>query len=135
VQLRAYAVTNGGLVLASPIDIVFDEMNVLQPDIVVFSAARLHLIDLDQPIRVAPDAAVEILSPSTSRHDCGRKLRWYERLGVAEYWIVNPAARQVEVRSLVSGRYGVTSRAESDETFTSQALAGFSCAVASLLPN
>ena len=134
IALREYVRRQGGLVLVSPIDIVLDELNVLQPDIVVFTAARRHLVDVDRPIRVAPDVAIEVLSPSTARHDRGRKLQWFERFGVPEYWIVDPAAERVEVRALLEGRYRVGANAGKDETFTSKALPEFSCAVATLLP-
>ena len=58
----------------SPIDIVFSEHDVLQPDVVFFGPARAHLIDLHTAIRYAPDLCVEILSPSTEATDRGRKL-------------------------------------------------------------
>jgi len=43
--LRAYTRGAGGFVVVSPIDIVFTDHDVLQPDIVFFSAARAHLVD------------------------------------------------------------------------------------------
>ncbi len=40
--------------------------------------------------------AVEVLSPSTARHDHVTKRRVYQQEGVDEYWIVDPDARTVE---------------------------------------
>jgi Uma2 family endonuclease len=40
---------------------------------------------------------IEILSPSTARRDRTVKRALYQRQGVAEYWIVDLDARQVEV--------------------------------------
>jgi len=40
---------------------------------------------------------IEILSPSTTSVDRGRKRRLYGEEGVAEYWIVDPKRRQIEV--------------------------------------
>ena len=45
----------------------------------------------------APDMVIEILSPSTRRHDRLVKLGLYQRAGVREYWIVNPDEQTVQV--------------------------------------
>jgi len=53
----------------------------------------------------APDLAVEVLSPSSARNDRGRKKDVYEKHGVREYWIVNPADRSLEQYVLEDGRF------------------------------
>ena len=56
----------------------------------------------------APDLIVEVLSPSTQRHDRLTKYNLYERAGVREYWIVSPEERTVQVSVLqADGRYRV----------------------------
>lgn len=52
----------------------------------------------------APDFIVEILSPSTRRHDRLVKLMLYQRAGVREYWIVNPEEETVQVFLLEDGK-------------------------------
>ena len=51
----------------------------------------------------APDLVVEILSPSTQRHDRLVKLDLYQRAGVREYWIVDPDSSTVQVFMLKNG--------------------------------
>jgi Uma2 family endonuclease len=48
---------------------------------------------------------VEILSPLTSRKDQNEKFRLYERAGVREYWVVDPAALSIWVYRLKEGRF------------------------------
>ena len=45
----------------------------------------------------APDLVVEILLPSTASRDYREKFDIYETHGVREYWIVEPAARYIDV--------------------------------------
>ena len=54
----------------------------------------------------APDMVIEILSPSTRRHDLAVKYRLYQRAGVREYWIVDPDGKTVQVFRLEDGFYG-----------------------------
>ena len=53
----------------------------------------------------APDLVIEILSPSTRRHDIRTKTNLYQRAGVREYWIVSPEENMVQVFLLEDGRY------------------------------
>ena len=51
----------------------------------------------------APDLIIEILSPSTRRHDRLVKLNLYQRAGVLEYWMVDPDNQSVQVFTLDGG--------------------------------
>ena len=53
----------------------------------------------------APDLVVEVLSLSTARRDKGHKKTVYERCGVREYWIVDPAGRSIEQYVLEDGAF------------------------------
>ena len=48
---------------------------------------------------------IEVTSPSTARYDKLLKFNLYQRAGVREYWIVDPAARVVSVYTLKDGYY------------------------------
>jgi Uma2 family endonuclease len=56
----------------------------------------------------APDLIIEILSPSTARVDLMVKFDLYQRIGVREYWIVDPERRLVHVHHLTNGAYTTT---------------------------
>jgi Uma2 family endonuclease len=62
----------------------------------------------------APDFIIEILSPSTSQVDLKVKFELYQRIGVREYWIVDPKLRQVYVHLLTNGAYTTTTYNETD---------------------
>ena len=77
-----------------------DVDTVVEPDItVVCDRDKLD----DHGCKGAPDMVVEILSPSTQRHDRLVKLGLYQRAGVREYWIVSPEERAVQVFTLSNG--------------------------------
>ena len=82
---------------------LFAEKNtVTEPDIVVVCDKG----KLDGKIcNGAPDLVIEILSPSTARHDRIVKFRLYQQAGVPEYWIVDPDAGLLQACVLVNGEY------------------------------
>ena len=133
-RLREYCRQNGGFAVGSPIDIVFSPYDVVQPDIVLFTEARAHLVDIRKVIRHRPDLCVEILSPSTESADRGRKLQMFARYGVPEYWIVDPVAEALEVLRLEAGSYVVARRAGRDDEVTSTAVPGLRISLGSVFP-
>lgn len=71
-----------------------DVDTMVEPDIsIVCNASKLD----KHGCKGAPDMVVEILSPSTQRHDRLVKLGLYQRAGVREYWIVDPDSSTVQV--------------------------------------
>ena len=87
----------------APTDVVFDEHNVVQPDLLVV-CDRNKITELN--IQGAPDLVVEILSPSTSLKDRREKRGLYERFGVREYILVDPLNEVIERYCLLDGHYG-----------------------------
>jgi Uma2 family endonuclease len=122
--LNEYERANGGLVVVSPIDVVFRDDTVLQPDVLFIAASRRHLVDLREPIRIPPDLVAEVLSPSTSMRDCGRKMQIYAREGVAEYWLIDPLAEILEIHALRSGAYESVAEGRPGLTVSSAVLPG-----------
>jgi Uma2 family endonuclease len=123
-ELRAICRQAGGFAVASPIDVVFSDYDVVQPDIIYFAPERAHLVDLRSAIRHAPDLCVEILSPSTEATDRGRKLQLFARYGVPEYWIVDPDAEVIEVHRLEASGYLLMQRASRDDEVQSAVVCG-----------
>ena len=81
-------------------DIPEDVKTVVEPDIsVVCDPGKLD----GKGCKGAPDMVMEILSPSTQRHDRLVKLDLYQRAGIREYWIVDPDSRTVQVFLLDRG--------------------------------
>jgi len=84
---------------------------VVQPDIVVI-CDRSKLSGTG--CIGAPDMVIEIISPSTAKHDRILKLNVYRRAGVREYWIVDPDTKTVSVHVLENGRYYISRHSDED---------------------
>jgi len=85
---------------SAPFDVVLKKgakTTVVQPDLcVVCDESKLD----DQGCNGAPDLVVEILSPGNSTREMKEKFLLYEKNGVQEYWIVDPANKDVLVYTL-----------------------------------
>ena len=89
--------------MVAPYDVFLSEHDVVQPDVLV-SCDRSKFTAAGH--EGAPDLMVEVLSPSSLRHDRMRKFNLYARSEVPEFWIINPHPLMVEVMSLRDGIYG-----------------------------
>jgi Uma2 family endonuclease len=95
-----------GIVFTAPIDVIFSDTRVAQPDLLVVRTARRNIIS-ERGIEGAPDLIVEIASPRTERADREIKSKLYAAAGVGEYWIVDPRSRRVELFELGATGYGL----------------------------
>ena len=98
VALRLYLARHpaAGHVMLSPADVSFGLPDVLvQPDVFVLAPDETRPQSWTAITRLL--LAVEVLSPSTARHDRFQKRRLYQEQGVPAYWIVDVGARSVEV--------------------------------------
>lgn len=85
-----------GTVLSSPADLSFGRDDVLvQPDLWVARTGELRHERWDRIGRLV--LAIEILSPSSERHDRFTKRRLYQQLGADEYWVVDAERGFIEV--------------------------------------
>jgi len=86
------------------IDYEFDQFSreTLQPDLYVFcDETKLS----KQGLNGTPDLVIEILSPSDPGRDKVFKFNKYLKVGVREYWIVDPIREEVMVNILYGRRY------------------------------
>ena len=104
--LRTYLEANQvGQLFTAPLDVVFSEYDVVEPDLLFITAARRHDVVTSQNVRGAPDLVIEVGSPGTRRRDETIKRRLYERDGVTEYWIVDPDLEVVRIYRREDGGY------------------------------
>ena len=117
-----------GKVYCAPVDVVFSMTEVVQPDIIFISKDRAHII-AKKNVVAAPDLVVEILSEATEKTDRTAKRALYERFGVKEYWIVDPAKSRIEVFEYRDGKYASPALYDKSDTVRSLLLTGFAFAV------
>ncbi len=96
--------TKQGRIFSAPTDVVFSDIDIMEPDLVYVSAARAAIIT-EKNIQGAPDLVVEILSASSRKRDEIIKRKMYEQYDVSEYWIVDPDLEMVKVYRFVEGHY------------------------------
>lgn len=68
----------------------------VEPDLMV-RAIRTHRPGRDWDDAPIPILVVEVLSPSTRRRDVMQKRNFYRRIGVGEYWIIDPERETVRI--------------------------------------
>ncbi len=76
---------------------------VVQPDIVV--VCEKDKLD-ERGCKGSPDIVIEVLSPWTAKKDMITKYHLYERHGVKQYWIFDPAIDEVVIFKLKGDKYG-----------------------------
>jgi len=84
-----------GEALTSPFDVELEPESLTQPDIFVISRDEGRRLQREGLPSLSLLLAVEVLSPSSSRHDRVRKRPLYQR-NVPEYWIIDLDARVIE---------------------------------------
>ena len=99
-------------------------------DIAFLSASKAPAVLPDQLVDVAPDLAVEVISPSNKVADMQRKIRQLLAAGTALIWIVHPETRTVEVHT----REGATTLDAADMLSGGDVLPGFEIPVREIFP-
>ena len=85
-----------GRVFVAPFDVVFSFHDIVEPDVIFVAPDQLDILTAKN-IQGTPAMVVEILSASTRKRDQQLKQRLYDRMGVREYWLVDPERNAVSV--------------------------------------
>jgi Uma2 family endonuclease len=122
-----------GEVFFAPYDVVLSDINVVVPDLLFFSNARLDCLTRKNA-QGAPDLVVEVLSESTRRTDEIRKRKLFERFDVLEYWIVDPELDTVKIYRKIGSGFDrpIELSSEAGDTLTTPLLPGFKAPLAKL---
>lgn len=111
-QFSNYLLNKSCRIFNAPFDLILpsknenaeDSKNVVQPDLLVICNMKGLR---GTGFYGVPDLIIEITSPSTIRKDKVLKFNRYEKVGVKEYWIVEPDGKFISVFTLgENGRYG-----------------------------
>jgi Uma2 family endonuclease len=93
-MLAPYVGANAlGNILVAPLDVKLEPGLVLQPDLLVVPAGELRSRE-DTVSRLL--LAVEVVSPSSARHDRVTKRPKYQKHRVPEYWVLDETSRTIE---------------------------------------
>lgn len=94
--LRSHAFAHGLGTVFGEAGFILDEgqHTVLAPDLAFVAASRLPA-DLKGYLHLAPDLAVEMVSPGSSPGDIERKVAIYLIAGVRLIWVIYPEQRQI----------------------------------------
>jgi Uma2 family endonuclease len=94
-----------GRVFHAPYDVVFSESDIVEPDLLYVSRERAADVITPQHVRGVPDLVMEIASPGTRKRDETIKRRLYERVGVSEYWAIDPETNVVRIYRRTTGGF------------------------------
>lgn len=96
-ELEGFVRAHGlGELYVGPFDVLFGEGDYVAPDVVFVRKERKAILR-NRGVEGPPDLVVEVLSEKTAARDRKLKRERYAHFGVAEYWIVDPVARRIEI--------------------------------------
>jgi Uma2 family endonuclease len=132
-ELRLWARRRGGKAIVAPADLELPNGDVVQPDVLLYCAGRVPPLS-DPHLEAPPDLVVEVLSPSTRRHDLRVKRELYARSGIAHYWVVDPDEHTLTAFELRGARYVVAAELEGDAALEPEAFPGLRITLGDLWP-
>ncbi|MGH9255301.1 MAG: Uma2 family endonuclease [Vicinamibacterales bacterium] len=115
-----------GRVFYAPLDVVFSDVDVVEPDLLYLSNERAAQVITPLHVKGVPELVVEIASKGTRKRDETIKRRLYERTGVSEYWVIDPDIDVIRVYRREGDRLGrpLELSREASDVLTSALLPG-----------
>jgi Uma2 family endonuclease len=83
-------------------------------------------------VPLAPDLAVEVMSPSNSASEMSRKIHLFFQHGTQIVWLVHPADKTIDVYQHAAGETTVKFLSSDDTLTDGDVLPGFSLALSEL---
>jgi len=104
--VRAWIIPRRGFVFGSEAKFAVGPRRGRKPDVTVYLPGGPPL-PRRGVVRVPPDVAVEVVSPTSKdrRRDRRDKAADYARFGVRWYWLIDPERRTLEILALAGERY------------------------------
>lgn len=112
-----------GVTVFAPLAVRLWPGKIREPDILYY--AKAHQDRIGELVSGPPDLAIEIISAGTRKVDRHDKFYEYAQAGIAEYWLVDPEAKTVEVFVLDEGVYTLLVKAGSRQQVRSLLLKEF----------
>lgn len=107
-------------------DTIFDENNLVQPDILFIAVSRYYIIEQGK-INTAPDLIVEIWLPANKKKERNAKHNLYEKNKITGYWQIFPKTKKVTIETINEERqYEIFAKASKKGIIQSKILEGFS---------
>lgn len=106
--------------------------DILVPDLAGWRRERMPELPDQAFVSLAPDWACEVLSPSTAVFDRRDKLPVYAREAVTHVWLIDPAARLLEVLRLDGATYRIVAAFAGDESVRAEPFDAIEPALAAL---
>ena len=102
-----------------------------RPDVAFVSCDRVGGVPKEGQIGIAPDLAVEVVSPNDKIYELNRKLADYRGAGIKLIWVIDPDSRKIMAYRM---GHSVAEFPETETITGESVIPGFSILVKDLLP-
>jgi Uma2 family endonuclease len=124
--------TPGGWWIATEVEVLLTTGDIVRPDVLGWRRERCPERPTGMPVKIRPDWVCEVISPSNANHDTVTKLRFYQRIEIPHYWLVDSRDATLTVMRWSPEGYVTLLRAERGETVRAEPFAAVELVVGTL---